>query len=646
MLASVEVSALDFRVLGPLEVRRDGELVPIAAPKQRALLGLLLIRANEAIPQSELIDQLWGEDAPATARASLQNQVHGLRSILGSDVIVRIPAGYVLYAEPEQLDLARFERLVAQARRGNPRERAAKLRDALDCWRGPPLVEFPTEPFAQHEINRLEEARLTATEDRIDADLELGNHAELVVDLEALVTRYPLRERLWAQLMLALYRAGRQADALAAYRRAHHTFTSELAVEPGVVLRDLQRAILVQDRALDDGEQRIGSTLERAAAILPMQAHERAESLYQYGAALQQAGGTRQAVSTLGAAARLAAETGERLIEERARLHLSYLSIFTDGKGLREHLADAERAARLFEEQRDDQGLALALRSISQMVEESGRADEAAEIAARGIEIARRCDDTWDEARFRGRHALCLARGTRPVLRAIELCEEQLEESVDREKHPFAVWFALMCLYAQAGRIDEARMIGDKAIAASREMGLIWRLASAMECAGTSEFSAGNLAAAATHFRSAYMVLETEEDHAALPTVAAQLACTLARTGDLREATELALAARAGTSPDVITTETLWRRALALGAAQEGRAEEAQRLSNEACARAAATDWLTFRGETLEEAAIVRELAEDAAAASASRREALEAYERKGNVVGAERMRRRLENDA
>jgi DNA-binding SARP family transcriptional activator len=640
------VPAIEFRVLGPLEVRRDGELVSIAAPKQRALLGLLLLRANQAIPQDELIDQLWGEDAPPTARASLQNQVHGLRATLGAAVIERLPAGYVLYLEPEQLDLARFERLVAQARRGNPRERAARLRDALACWRGPPLVEFPTEPFAQHEIARLEEVRLTAIEERLDADLELGSHAELVAELEALVTRYPLRERLWAQLMLALYRAGRQADALAAYRRAHHTFTSELAVEPGVVLRDLQRAILVQDPALDDGELRIGSTLERAAAILPMQARDRAESLYQYGAALLQAGATRQAVSTLEASARLAAGTGERLIEERARLYLSYLSIFTDGKPLSEHLTEAERAATLFEEHGDDQGLVLALRSITHMLDESGRSDKAAEVAARGIAVARRSGDTWEEARLRGTHSLCLARGTRAVAEAIEVCHEQLAETVCKETPPFTIQVALISLHAQAGQIDEARKIADQAITEARKTGMIWRLSMAMDYAAASEFSAGNLTPAATYLRSAYMVLETEDDHAALPTVAAELACTLAHMGDLREATELALSARARTSPDLIGTETLWRRALALVAAQEGRAEEALRLSNEARTRAAATDWLTFRGETLEEAATVHELAGDAAEANAARREALETYQRKGNVVGAERMRRRLENDA
>ena len=167
------MAALDFRVLGPLEVRRDGQPIAIPAPRQRALLGLLLLHANEPVSQDELIDQLWGEDAPPTARASLQNQVHALRGLLGAATLERKHRGYVLHVEPGELDLERFERLVAQARGAEPREKARKLRAALALWRGPPLVEFPTEPFAQFEITRLEEERLTALEDRIDVDLAL-----------------------------------------------------------------------------------------------------------------------------------------------------------------------------------------------------------------------------------------------------------------------------------------------------------------------------------------------------------------------------------------------------------------------------------------------------------------------------------------
>ena len=157
------MAALDFRVLGPLEVWRNGELVAVPAPKQRALLGFLLLRANEPVPQDELIDQLWGEEAPPTARASLQNQVSALRKILGPEVLERQPAGYVLHLEPGKLDLARFERLVAESRRADAKERATKLREALAYWRGPPLVEFPTEPFAPNTTNVWPKSRRAET---------------------------------------------------------------------------------------------------------------------------------------------------------------------------------------------------------------------------------------------------------------------------------------------------------------------------------------------------------------------------------------------------------------------------------------------------------------------------------------------------
>ena len=334
--------ALEFGILGPLEVRRDGEPVTIGAPRQRALLGYLLLHANEAVPADELIDQLWGEAALPTARASLHNHVHSLRKIVGPKTLALVPGGYVLSVERGQLDLERFERLTSEARQAEPRERAAKLRDALACWRGPPLVEFPTEPFAQHEINRLEEERLSALEDRVDADLELGRHGDLVAELESLVDRSPLRERLWAQLMLALYRAGRQADALAAYRRAHHRFVSDLGLEPGVVLRELQRAILVQDAALEDPAGLIGSTLERAAAILPRTPKERAESLYELGVSLLRLGDNRQATGALGAAERMAAATGEQQ-RRGARPPLSLLPLDLDR---REEPTGASRRGR------------------------------------------------------------------------------------------------------------------------------------------------------------------------------------------------------------------------------------------------------------------------------------------------------------
>jgi DNA-binding SARP family transcriptional activator len=241
---------LEFRVLGPLEVADEGEALAVGGQRQRALLAILLLRANEVVSTERLVDQLWGEQPPPTATTSLQNGVSQLRKLLGPDVLVTRPPGYVLQIAPEQLDLGRFEALVKQARGGRADERAALLREALGLWRGSPLPELESEDFAQGEIRRLEELRLGATEELLDADLELGRHDDVVAQAEALVTRHPLRERLRGQLMLALYRSGRQADALRVYHDARRALVDELGIEPGPALQQLHASILRQERSL------------------------------------------------------------------------------------------------------------------------------------------------------------------------------------------------------------------------------------------------------------------------------------------------------------------------------------------------------------------------------------------------------------
>jgi DNA-binding SARP family transcriptional activator len=241
---------VEFRVLGPLEVVDDGRIVPLDRRRLRALLAFLLLHANELVTSDRLIDEVWGPDPPKTAGASLQNYVSRLRKAIGTEAVVSQPPGYVLRIDPERFDLARFERLTAEARGARPRERAEKLRAALALWRGPALDDLAFEPFARDEVGRLEEARLAALEDCIDAELEVGRDGELVRELEELVEEHPLRERFRAQQMRALYRAGRQADALAAYQSAREVLMEELGLEPGEELRRLQQAILRQDASL------------------------------------------------------------------------------------------------------------------------------------------------------------------------------------------------------------------------------------------------------------------------------------------------------------------------------------------------------------------------------------------------------------
>jgi DNA-binding SARP family transcriptional activator len=254
---------IEFRLLGPLEVLAEGTPVSLGTPQQRALLVLLLLNANEVVSRDRLIDELWGENPPETAAKLVQVYVSRLRKALepdrtgGGDVLVTQAPGYMLRVSPDELDVNRFERLVEEGQKalveGTPGEAAARLREALALWRGPALADFVFEPFAEADVGRLEELRLAALEGRIEADLALGR-TDLVGELETLIARNPLRERLRGQLMLALYRSGRQSEALEAYRETRRTLVEEVGVEPDPALQRLEQAILKQDPALDAPE--------------------------------------------------------------------------------------------------------------------------------------------------------------------------------------------------------------------------------------------------------------------------------------------------------------------------------------------------------------------------------------------------------
>jgi DNA-binding SARP family transcriptional activator len=247
--------AVEFRILGPLEVRTDGRAAPLGGPKPRAVLAMLLLHANRPVSGEQLALALWGEEAPAGATKTVQVHVSRLRKALGdTDLLVTTPSGYELRLEPGQLDADRFERRLGEGRAelaaGRAPEATAILEEALALWRGRPLDDLSYEPFAQREIARLDDLRVAAFEQLVEAKLELGRHAEVVGELETLIAAYPYRERLRAQLMLALYRGDRQAEALQVYQDARRQLVEELGIEPGDRLRELERAILAQDPAL------------------------------------------------------------------------------------------------------------------------------------------------------------------------------------------------------------------------------------------------------------------------------------------------------------------------------------------------------------------------------------------------------------
>jgi DNA-binding SARP family transcriptional activator/streptogramin lyase len=242
-------TGFEFRILGSLEAVDGGRPLALGGSKQRALLALLLLDANRVVSRDRLIDELWNGAPPESASTALQVHVSQLRKILGRETIVTQAPGYMVVVEPGALDLDLFERLVRDARGHGAETAAERLRQALALWRGPPFADLD-ESFARAERAQLEERRAAALEQRIDADLELGLHAELVPELERLVREDPLRERRRAQLMLALYRSGRQADALDTYRSGRRLLADQLGLEPGGELRQLEKAILEHDPAL------------------------------------------------------------------------------------------------------------------------------------------------------------------------------------------------------------------------------------------------------------------------------------------------------------------------------------------------------------------------------------------------------------
>lgn len=244
---------MEFRILGPLEVLDGDHAVEVPGLRQRSLLALLLLHANQVVSSDRLIEELWSDESSESHAGALQASVSRLRKSLGrgAEQLLTLPTGYTIRLARGELDLDRFERFVQDAAAAEPREAAQTLREALALWRGPPLGDFAYERFAQAAIQRLEEMQLLAVELRVDADLALGHDASLVAELTSLAAEHPLRERLRGQLMLALYRAGRQAEALAAYQSARRLLVDELGIEPSVALQELERAILRHDPALE-----------------------------------------------------------------------------------------------------------------------------------------------------------------------------------------------------------------------------------------------------------------------------------------------------------------------------------------------------------------------------------------------------------
>ena len=271
-------------MLGAIEACRDGQTLSLGGPKQRALLAFLLLHANQPVSRDRLIDALWGDRPPSRADASLDSYISRLRKLLGAERQVRESSGYLLKVEPDELDLDRFQRLV----------RDGRFDEALELWRGPALADILYEPFANGAAQELEERRLLALEQRIEAELEAGGGDELVPELDRLVREHPLRERLIGQRMLALYRTGRQADALAAMQSARHRLSEELGLEPGPALPELERRILRHDPTLGPTRTRRATSMRRDRRLIPAAAAAFAVTALAVAVVLATAGASRR----------------------------------------------------------------------------------------------------------------------------------------------------------------------------------------------------------------------------------------------------------------------------------------------------------------------------------------------------------------
>lgn len=276
------MSRLEFRILGPFEVTDARGPVELGGPKQRATLAILLLNANRVVSIDRLADELYAGAAPVTALKQVQRQVSDLRKVLGpaSPIETRAP-GYMIRVAPEQLDLTSFERLTADATAALAEGAAARaaelLGQALGLWRGPPLADLTYESFARTPIERLEEIRLAALEQHIEAELALGHHGRLIGELQELVSEHPMREQFRSQLMLALYRAGRQAEALETYRRTREALNEGFGLEPSPTLQNLERRILMQDPALELEHRvvpQVVSAVDQNRALLAAAANE------------------------------------------------------------------------------------------------------------------------------------------------------------------------------------------------------------------------------------------------------------------------------------------------------------------------------------------------------------------------------------
>src|SRR6266545_3435120 len=475
---------MQFFLLGPLEVKNRGLVVGIGSQKQRALLAALLLRRNSVVSADDLVDALW-ERPPRTARASLLNHVGRLRGSLRSGVLQTVAPGYRLRTRSRDVDVDRFLDLLRFARESDADHRGRLLRQADSFWRGRALADVLLFGSFAAEVEALEELRLETLEDRVEADLECGLNRELVPELEILAAQHPERERLLEQLLISLYRSGRQTDALNTYRAARRRLVDELGLDPGTYA-------------------------------------EKAEFAYRLGMSLKLMGEREYAGDVLEEARDRAELASARRIALRAQLELELDRVAYENAALAEALAFANGAAAEFEELEDDLGAALALRACGLIHRALGRVEQAVECLRRGADHGRRAVGTsWPTGLILALEGESLFLGPMHVSDAIRRCDEILDSVEWGPPGPIGVYCSLGVLHAMRAEFGPARAYVRRAATACEEYGLVaLRTGWVMECAAAVEELAGDLAVAESLLREGYRELAEATGATRVPSLA------------------------------------------------------------------------------------------------------------------------------
>src|SRR6266545_2987124 len=633
---------MQFFLLGPLEVKNRGLVVGIGSQKQRALLAALLLRRNSVVSADDLVDALW-ERPPRTARASLLNHVGRLRGSLRSGVLQTVAPGYRLRTRSRDVDVDRFLDLLRFARESDADHRGRLLRQADSFWRGRALADVLLFGSFAAEVEALEELRLETLEDRVEADLECGLNRELVPELEILAAQHPERERLLEQLLISLYRSGRQTDALNTYRSARRRLVDELGLDPGTALVRLERAILAHDLPLSPRTRRDAppSLLTKTVELAPGTYAEKAEFAYRLGMSLKLMGEREYAGDVLEEARDRAELASARRIALRAQLELELDRVAYENAALAEALAFANGAAAEFEELEDDLGAALALRACGLIHRALGRLEQAVECLRRGADHGRRAVGTsWPTGLILALEGESLFLGPMHVSDATRRCDEILDSVEWGPPGPIGVYCSLGVLHAMRAEFGPARAYVRRAATACEEYGLVaLRTGWVMECAAAVEELAGDLAVAESLLREGYRELAEATGATRVPSLAGAHARILALLGRGNEALERTPDAALLVEDDLIT-RIAWLRAGALARVVTGDTSGAVAHAEEAVRSAAGSDLVPAHAETLLDLAFVLAIAgrSDEALANAAAAQGL--FERKGHLVGIERTQR------